>query len=186
MGNSFQLCQTLKTTKLSMLLRVVSFTHWAGTSSYEIPLSTTLNPKQTNKQTNKQIKMGNIFQLCQTLKTIKLSMLLRVVSFTHWAGTSSYEIPLSTTLNANQTNKQIEIFFQVMYMYYFLGHKLMDLKTIGTKQKQTRADNTFLLALDGDVDFNPSAIQLLVDRMKKDHRVGAACGRIHPIGAGNS
>lgn len=73
-----------------------------------------------------------------------------------------------------------------MYMYYFLGHQLMDVKTMSYKQKQLRAENTFLLALDGDVDFNPSAIQLLVDRMKKDSRVGAACGRIHPIGAGNS
>ena len=44
--------------------------------------------------------------------------------------------------------------------------------------------NTFLLALDGDVDFKPEAVTLLLDRMKKDPLVGAACGRIHPIGAG--
>ena len=52
------------------------------------------------------------------------------------------------------------------------------------RRKQTRSDNTFLLALDGDVDFQPSALQLLVDLMKKDEKVGAACGRIHPIGSG--
>lgn len=44
--------------------------------------------------------------------------------------------------------------------------------------------NTFILALDGDVDFKPEAVTLLLDRMKKNPLVGAACGRIHPIGAG--
>jgi len=40
-----------------------------------------------------------------------------------------------------------------MYMYYFLGHKLMDDKSLTEEQKQLRAHNTYLLALDGDVDF---------------------------------
>lgn len=47
-----------------------------------------------------------------------------------------------------------------------------------------KAENTFLLTLDGDVDFKPDAVRLLMDRMKKNKKVGAACGRIHPIGAG--
>ncbi|KAK3589754.1 hypothetical protein CHS0354_021081 [Potamilus streckersoni] len=72
---------------------------------------------------------------------------------------------------------------QVMYMYYFLGHKLMSLGGGKTRMK-TIADNMFLLALDGDVDFQPSAVRLLVDRMKRNSNVGAACGRIHPIGSG--
>ena len=68
-------------------------------------------------------------------------------------------------------------------MYYFLAHKLLSLG--GDKDKlKTIADNTFLLALDGDVDFQPSALRLLVDRMKRNPHVGAACGRIHPIGSG--
>ena len=46
------------------------------------------------------------------------------------------------------------------------------------------ADNTYLLALDGDVDFRPKAVRMLVDLMRKDEKVGAACGRIHPIGTG--
>jgi hypothetical protein len=61
----------------------------------------------------------------------------------------------------------------------------MNLKDKTKKQKEKIAQNTFLLALDGDVDFQPSAVQLLVDRMKKNLNVGAACGRIHPIGSGN-
>lgn len=73
---------------------------------------------------------------------------------------------------------------QVMYMYYFLAHKLAKLPGKSRRQKRTIAENTFLLALDGDVDFQPNAVQLLVDRMRKNPNVGAACGRIHPIGSG--
>lgn len=51
-------------------------------------------------------------------------------------------------------------------------------------KQRIQAENTFLLALDGDVDFRPEAVRLLVDRMKKNKKVGAACGRIHPIGSG--
>lgn len=47
-----------------------------------------------------------------------------------------------------------------------------------------QAENTFILALDGDVDFTPKAVRLLVDRMQKNEELGAACGRIHPIGKG--
>lgn len=70
-----------------------------------------------------------------------------------------------------------------MYMYYLLSYKLL-LGEDKSSHKKKLADNTFLLALDGDVDFYPDAVQLLVDRMKRDLHVGAACGRIHPIGSG--
>ncbi|CAH1788923.1 unnamed protein product [Owenia fusiformis] len=72
---------------------------------------------------------------------------------------------------------------QVMYMYMFLGHKLWA-EIDGTRKKQLTAENTFVLALDGDVDFKPLAVLLLVDLMKRNENVGAACGRIHPIGGG--
>jgi len=48
-----------------------------------------------------------------------------------------------------------------------------------------QAENTYLLTLDGDIDFKAESVTLLVDRMKKNKKVGAACGRIHPIGTGN-
>ncbi len=101
---------------------------------------------------------------------------------------------------------------QVMYIYYLLGFKLFGeldameklykKKSGGGKGRskafkgfgnllnnmedkvRVQAENTFLLALDGDVDFRPDAVRLLVDRMKKNKKVGAACGRIHPIGSG--
>ena len=45
-----------------------------------------------------------------------------------------------------------------MYMYYFLGHQLMGNPSLTDDQKKQRAQNTFILALDGDVDFLPDAI----------------------------
>ncbi|KAL8625484.1 hypothetical protein ACOMHN_018629 [Nucella lapillus] len=102
---------------------------------------------------------------------------------------------------------------QVMYLYYLLGYRLMaDYRTVDdalnageSKLKHRRrsrvrtntsllnniapakvrqADNVFLMALDGDVDFRPDAVRLLLDRMKKNKKVAAVCGRIHPIGDG--
>lgn len=71
-----------------------------------------------------------------------------------------------------------------MYMYYLLGHRLMELP-ISVDRKEVIAENTFLLTLDGDIDFQPAAVKLLVDLMKKNKNLGAACGRIHPVGSGN-
>ncbi|XP_058825614.1 chitin synthase chs-2-like [Topomyia yanbarensis] len=72
---------------------------------------------------------------------------------------------------------------QVMYMYYLLGYRIMQLNT-SPERKMVIAQNTYLLALDGDIDFQPKAVSLLVDRMKVDPDLGAACGRIHPVGTG--
>ena len=74
---------------------------------------------------------------------------------------------------------------QVMYMYYFLGFKLWADEP-NDRRKEMKANNTMLLALDGDVDFEPKALALLVDLMKRNPKVGAACGRIHPMGTGES
>ncbi|XP_060582419.1 LOW QUALITY PROTEIN: chitin synthase chs-2-like [Ruditapes philippinarum] len=53
-----------------------------------------------------------------------------------------------------------------------------------TDEVHIQAENTYILTLDGDVDFHPDAVRLLVDRLKTNKKVGAACGRIHPIGSG--
>ena len=47
-----------------------------------------------------------------------------------------------------------------------------------------KSENTFLLALDGDVDFDHLAVTRLLDVMQKNKNIGAACGRIHPTGSG--
>lgn len=68
-------------------------------------------------------------------------------------------------------------------MYYLLGYRLMNL-SIDVDRKEIIAENTYILTLDGDIDFRPTAVKILVDLMKKDKDLGAACGRIHPIGSG--
>lgn len=72
---------------------------------------------------------------------------------------------------------------QVMYLYYLLGYRLM-MKVDEPSRKEIISENTFILTLDGDVDFTPQCVHLLVDLMKKNRRLGAACGRIHPRGSG--
>ncbi|KAG5855060.1 hypothetical protein ANANG_G00044900 [Anguilla anguilla] len=102
---------------------------------------------------------------------------------------------------------------QIMYLYYLLGWKgyiaknpqkitrqndpcraslvSLDgesflLPTYGndSKRRHISDDNTYILALDGDTDFHPAALILLVDRLRMYENVGAACGRIHPTGMG--
>ncbi|XP_012289241.1 uncharacterized protein LOC105704522 [Orussus abietinus] len=72
---------------------------------------------------------------------------------------------------------------QVMYMYYLLGHRIME-QPIDVSRKEVLAENTYILTLDGDIDFQPMAVKVLVDLMEKNRDLGAACGRIHPIGSG--
>ncbi|XP_052791804.1 chitin synthase chs-2-like [Mya arenaria] len=70
---------------------------------------------------------------------------------------------------------------QVMYMYYCLLYKMEKAYPDTFKDK---LKNTFILTLDGDVDFKPKSVLRMMDRMKMNSRVGAVCGRIHPIGSG--
>jgi len=71
---------------------------------------------------------------------------------------------------------------QCMYMYYLLGLRLIDIPGMSIERKDVRAANTFILALDGDVDFQPRAVEHLVTLMRRNPKLGAACGRIHPTG----
>ena len=48
-------------------------------------------------------------------------------------------------------------------MYYFLGFQLYENTNISNEDKDKTAANTFLLALDGDVDFLPDAVIKVVD-----------------------
>ncbi|XP_031702258.1 chitin synthase 1 [Anarrhichthys ocellatus] len=102
---------------------------------------------------------------------------------------------------------------QIMYMYYLLGWKgyiiknpqkitrqnnpcresmvsmygeiyLLPQHDNDYKRKFISDENTYILALDGDTDFQPKAVILLVDRLRMYKAVGAVCGRIHPTGMG--
>uniref|UniRef100_A0A0N4Z1S4 chitin synthase n=1 Tax=Parastrongyloides trichosuri TaxID=131310 RepID=A0A0N4Z1S4_PARTI len=72
---------------------------------------------------------------------------------------------------------------QVMYMYYLLGHRIMD-SDISTQDRKMVADNTYILAMDGDSKFKPEAVLRLLNLMRMKNDIGCACGRIHPIGTG--
>ncbi|CAI9733847.1 chitin synthase chs-2-like [Octopus vulgaris] len=61
---------------------------------------------------------------------------------------------------------------------------LKDKDKIRHKKRWSQIEKTFILTLDGDVDFKPNSVKLLIDRMLKNSKVGAVCGRIHPVGSG--
>ena len=56
-----------------------------------------------------------------------------------------------------------------MYMYYLLGYLLVDNPKLSEERKEARAENTYLLALDGDIDFQvfqvftPTSHELISD-----------------------
>ncbi|EJD73888.1 chitin synthase [Loa loa] len=106
---------------------------------------------------------------------------------TPYGGRLSFIMPGKNRLMIHLKDKQkIRIrkrWSQVMYLYYLLGYQLM-MKVDDEMRKVIISENTFILTLDGDVDFSPQCVHLLVDLMKKDRRLGAACGRIHPRGTG--
>lgn len=68
-------------------------------------------------------------------------------------------------------------------MSYLLGEGIFAAKE-SRRRKELLSKNTYILALDGDIDFKPNALTLLVDLLKKNVNVAAACGRIHPVGNG--
>ncbi|XP_067001404.2 chitin synthase chs-2 isoform X2 [Anabrus simplex] len=106
---------------------------------------------------------------------------------TPYGGRLVWTLPGKTKMIAHLKNKEKirhrKRWSQVMYMYYLLGHRLMELP-IPVDRKAVIAQNTYLLTLDGDIDFQPHAVHLLVHLMKKNPNLGAACGRIHPVGSG--
>uniref|UniRef100_W5LM31 chitin synthase n=1 Tax=Astyanax mexicanus TaxID=7994 RepID=W5LM31_ASTMX len=115
---------------------------------------------------------------------------------TPYGGRLEYTLPKGNTMMVHLKDKQLirhkKRWSQIMYLYYILGWKLnrkyfkkfeegSDKKTLREELKKEK-ENTYILALDGDTDFQPSAVLLLIDRLKLYPEVGAACGRIHPTG----
>ncbi|XP_056455705.1 chitin synthase chs-1-like [Gadus chalcogrammus] len=123
-------------------------------------------------------------------------MLLR----TPYGGRLKVTLPCGNLLVVHLKDKSLirhkKRWSQIMYMYYLLGWRLdtrfyqrwlngegQDQAQI-EREKERERKNTYILALDGDTDFHPPAVMLLIDRLKQYPAVGAACGRIHPIGTG--
>ncbi|KAL4640881.1 hypothetical protein GN956_G11692 [Arapaima gigas] len=109
-----------------------------------------------------------------------------------------YILPHGNVLNVHLKDKKLirnkKRWSQIMYLYYLLGWKLSRKYFLRYKNGQRKAtleknlmkekQNTYILMVDGDTDFQPSAVMLLVDRLRLYPEVGAVCGRIHPTGTG--
>ncbi|VDM16641.1 unnamed protein product, partial [Wuchereria bancrofti] len=109
----------------------------------------------------------------------------RVLVNTAYGGRLVVRLPAGTLLFVHLKDKQLvrhkKRWSQVMYLYYLLGHRIMD-SHMSVEDRQLEADNTYILAIDGDSKFEPSAVMKLLRLMNVKNEIGCACGRIHPIG----
>uniref|UniRef100_A0A671Q3Q0 chitin synthase n=1 Tax=Sinocyclocheilus anshuiensis TaxID=1608454 RepID=A0A671Q3Q0_9TELE len=118
---------------------------------------------------------------------------------TPYGGRLEYTLPKGNLMMVHLKDKTLirhkKRWSQIMYLYYILGWRLnrqyfeefeagKELDFLKERLKVSDRENTYILALDGDTDFQPSAVMLLIDRLNLYPEVGAACGRIHPTGTG--
>uniref|UniRef100_A0A1L8E354 chitin synthase n=3 Tax=Nyssomyia neivai TaxID=330878 RepID=A0A1L8E354_9DIPT len=134
-----------------------------------------------------KILINNIEEAAREVYKQKMKIYTPTKVVTPYGGRLTWILPGRTRMVAHLKHKdkirKKKRWSQVMYMYYLLGYRIMQ-SDISPARKKVIAQNTYLLALDGDIDFQPNAVQLLLSRMKIDPDLGAACGRIHPVGSG--
>ncbi|VDM65956.1 unnamed protein product, partial [Strongylus vulgaris] len=86
------------------------------------------------------------------------SMMSRILVNTPYGGRLVVRLPAGTLLFVHLKDKKLirnkKRWSQVMYMYYLLGHRIMD-SPLSLEDRQQMADNTFILAIDGDSKFEP-------------------------------
>uniref|UniRef100_A0A674BTB4 chitin synthase n=1 Tax=Salmo trutta TaxID=8032 RepID=A0A674BTB4_SALTR len=94
---------------------------------------------------------------------------------TPYGGRLEYTLPYGNLLMVHFKDKLLirhkKRWSQIMYLYYILGWRL-------TRKYFKKFDQG------NGTDTLPSAVMLLIDRLKRYPRVAAACGRIHPTGTG--
>lgn len=111
------------------------------------------------------------------------------IIITPYGGRMEYEIgqtPLVVHLKDADRVQKGKRWSQVMYLYYLIGWKIdacQKMEISGLVDKLEK-DKCFILALDGDVDFDPPALDSVLNRMKRNDHVAACCGQIHPKGSG--
>ncbi|XP_040570244.1 chitin synthase chs-2 isoform X2 [Lepeophtheirus salmonis] len=110
---------------------------------------------------------------------------LPTVAPTPFGGRLTWTLPLGTQIICHLKDrfkiKKKKRWSQIMYMNYLIKYQHKKLKSEGYNHA---LEDTYLLALDGDMDFHPEAVTMLLDLMKKNVKTGAVCGRIHPLGSG--
>ncbi|CAJ0568392.1 unnamed protein product, partial [Mesorhabditis spiculigera] len=111
----------------------------------------------------------------------------KILVSTAYGGRLVVRLPAGTLLFVHLKDKKLirhkKRWSQVMYMYYLLGHRIME-SHMSIEDKQLIAENTYILAIDGDSKFEPEAFLRLLNLMSAKSDIGCACGRIHPIGRG--
>lgn len=111
-----------------------------------------------------------------------------IATATPYGGRLVWSLPEGTRLIAHLKDSLLirhrKRWSQCMYFYYLLSYRLQARPDLSEERKKIIANNTFVLALDGDINFQPVAVAMVVDLMKRNKRLGAVCGRIHPIGSG--
>nr|CAD2147597.1 unnamed protein product [Meloidogyne enterolobii] len=131
--------------------------------------------------------LGSMNEAASSVHQTQLQLRTPKICITPYGGRISYVLPGRNRLSIHLKNRflirQRKRWSQVMYLYFLLGFRLT-LRVNDNKRRELLAENTFILTLDGDVDFQPECVHLLVDLMRKNRRLGAACGRIHPRGSG--
>ena len=48
--------------------------------------------------------------------------------------------------------------------------------------EKLKHEETYVLTTDGDVEFNPEDVDILLDRLNMDAKVGSVSGRVYPVG----
>lgn len=101
-----------------------------------------------------------------------------VISVTPYGGRLEWTLPGKTKMTIHLKDKsKIRVkkrWSQVMYIDYLIRYEIGN---------HSDLENTFLLTLDGDMDFRPKAVHILVDVMNSQRDVGIACNRSHPTGS---
>ena len=57
-----------------------------------------------------------------------------------------------------------------MYLYYLIGWRLDACRQKTADKKMIEKQKAFILALDGDVDFDPPAFELVLDRCLRNDK----------------
>ena len=102
---------------------------------------------------------------------------------TPYGGRIVYNIngtPFNIHLKDAQEVEKGKRWSQIMYLYYLFGWKIDACNMTNANGIPLKKENAYLLALDGDVDFEPVDFELVLARMVKNPDVAACCNQIHP------
>ena len=112
-----------------------------------------------------------------------------------WAAVGA--IKLTVHLKDSELVKKKKRWSQIMYMMYVLQFRNNSSECTYTGSSQeppsffeniencgnpTFDDHTYILTTDADMEFEASAVELLVEVMERDRRLGGVCSRTYPMG----